>query len=167
MKLDCKELLNSIIQPTLKYLSMDSFSAEMLLLGTCAQESNMGTYRAQVDGPALGIYQIEPNAHEDVWNNYLRFNPKLSAAMCGLFPTNISKEVLYNQLITNDPYSTAICRVIYFRAKEPLPDISNLLTDDDIQQLGNYWKMHYNTAKGKGSVSEFKENFKRYVLIGR
>jgi len=51
-----------------------------------------------------------------------------------------------------------MCRMHYYRKSEPLPE------SDDVRALGEYWKKHYNTVKGKGTVDEFVENYKRFVL---
>ena len=57
------ELRQYVIRPTLKAINLWSIAAENLLLGTAAQESQLGHYLTQVKGPALGIYQIEQSVH--------------------------------------------------------------------------------------------------------
>lgn len=152
MSIDYKQLRDLIISPTLDYLELNSPAARNLLLGTCAQESTMGTYLKQVGGPALGIYQIEPNTHHDVWSNFLLYKQDLANKILKIGQSED------NCLITNFAYSTAICRIIYLRAPESLPDA------DDIEGLAKYWKKYYNTNKGNGTVEEFIVNYRRYVL---
>ena len=55
-------------------------------------------------------------------------------------------------------YATAMCRVHYRRVLEPLPGA------DDIPGLAEYWKQHYNTPLGRGTVGEFADKFERYVI---
>ena len=81
MPINTKQIIQLIIQPTLKDLNLYSLAAEQLLAGTCAQESGMGTYIAQVNGPALGIYQMEPVTEYDLIKNYIRYNIKLHKIM--------------------------------------------------------------------------------------
>ncbi|HEV2650775.1 MAG TPA: hypothetical protein VGU69_05935, partial [Rhizomicrobium sp.] len=59
------QLANVVVRPTLARLGLnDGPVALNLLLGTAAQESG-GTYLAQYPtGPALGLWQIEPNTHQ-------------------------------------------------------------------------------------------------------
>ena len=49
-----------------------SQEAENLLMGTAAQESALGEYIRQLgNGPALGIFQMEPETFDDIVRNYL------------------------------------------------------------------------------------------------
>ena len=46
-------------------------------------------------------------------------------------------------------YATTIARLIYWRVPRPLPAAS------DLEGLAAYWKAHYNTAAGRGTVEHF------------
>ncbi len=151
------ELRQYVIRPTLKAINLWSIAAENLLLGTAAQESQLGHYLTQVKGPALGIYQIEPNTHKDVWKNYLKYQHELSDAISHLSSNRCTWEAKESELITNLAYNTAIARVIYYRVPEALPDAN------DIAGLANYWKQHYNTHLGKGKVKEFIKHYEEWV----
>ena len=60
--------------------------------------------------------------------------------------------------LTNDlSYSVAMARLKYWRDPEPLPQAG------DIEGLAHYWKDHYNSHLGKGTVEEFIENYQRFV----
>jgi len=146
------DLREHVIRPTLTQIGLWSVAAENLLLGTCAQESLMGRYLKQRrNGPALGIYQIEPKTHEDVIKNYLQYRKPLAKKIFSLGKP-------YDQsLIFNLAYSTAIARVIYYRIPKPLPDA------DDVEALAKYYKQHYNTEAGKATPEQFIYNYKRYV----
>jgi hypothetical protein len=50
------DLRQYVIRPTLQRLGLWSLAAENLLLGTAAQESKLGYYLHQLEGPALGLY---------------------------------------------------------------------------------------------------------------
>jgi hypothetical protein len=144
-----------IIAPTLYRLNLWSEAAENLLLGTAAQESLLGYYLKQHGGPALGVYQTEPASHQDIWFNYLPSQPKLADSinqLVGINKTMLEKE---QALITHLNYATAIARIIYYRAAEPLP------ASEDIFGLALYWKQHYNTSSGKGEVADFVLNYRR------
>lgn len=155
--IDVDQLRELIIRPTLKGLNLWSGEAEDLLLGTVAQESLMGTYIKQLDdGPALGIYQMEPATYRDIWENYLKYREELVddiLEVCGNLPVS--------DLIGNLYYATAMARIHYLRVPEALP-IKDSLTY--IEDLAHYWKKFYNTGLGKGTEKEFIENYKKYVL---
>lgn len=140
-----------IIRPVLVAMGMHSEAAENLLLGTALQESRL-TFLKQINGPALGVYQIEPDTHDDVWQNYLAYRPDL-ASIVGGFKSSAWQYDDRKDLIGNLFYATAIARIIYRRVPEPLP------AHDDIEALGRYWKQHYNTPLGKGTANEFVANY--------
>ncbi len=152
------ELRTHVIRPTLKKINLWSEAAENLLLGTCAHESQMGRYLTQVQGPALGIYQIEPNTHRDVWKNYLKFHHKQAEAIRSLASDRCTWEDKESELISNLAYSTAIARIIYYRTPKALPEAN------DVEGLAKYWKQYYNTKLGKGKVQDFIHHYEEYVL---
>jgi hypothetical protein len=151
------ELQLHVIRPTLQAIDLWSEAAENLLLGTAAQESHMGHYLTQVRGPALGIYQIEPATHHDVWDNFLKYHKPLADKVQQLLsPWNVADKD--QALVNNLTYSSAIARIIYFRISKPLP------AANDIAGLAAYWKQHYNTPRGKGKVEYFIKNYQELVL---
>ncbi|MEY8199453.1 MAG: hypothetical protein RPS47_09450 [Colwellia sp.] len=145
-----EHLRDYIVRPTIKRIGMWSPAAENILIGTIYQESRGGYYLHQLgNGPALGVYQIEPATHNDVWKNYLNYRDALAKKVKNL----AAPGVLDEQLIVNLSYATAIARIIYYRKPSALP------AANDVQALGEYWKEHYNTEQGKGTVEEFVKNF--------
>lgn len=142
------ELRLYVIRPTLHVVGLWSKAAENLLLAICAHESLLGYFLKQRAGPALGIYQIEPATHSDVWQNYLAYRPAL-AVKINTFTKAHDNQPADNELITNLAYATAIARIIYYRVPEPLPPTN------DIEAQAIYWKKYYNTAQGKGHIEDF------------
>ncbi len=151
----CKDLREVVVRPALKKIGRWSEAAENLLLGTAAQESQMGRYLRQINGPALGIYQCEPATHEDIFDNYLIYHGELLGAVTKLTVLHLPRT---QQLAWNLMYATAIARIHYLRIKEPLPKA------DDIVSLGCYWKNHYNTHLGKGTVEEYVKSYTAMVV---
>lgn len=149
-------LRDYVVRPVLKHLGLYSVAAENLLIGTAFQESAGGTYLKQLgSGPACGIYQIEPATHDDCWDNYLRYRNELKRTIERL----MTAEDWQSQLISNLSYSTAMARIVYLRKPEALPADPN-----DVHALAAYWKKHYNTFQGKGTVEEFVRNFPKTIL---
>lgn len=71
MGICAKELRHYVVRPTLKHLKMWSPTAENLLLGTAARESGLGFHLKQEHHQALGIFQISPRMHRNIWDHYL------------------------------------------------------------------------------------------------
>lgn len=129
-----------------------------LILGTCAKESDFGIYLRQLgNGPALGVFQMEPATERDIWKNYLYLGrPKRREAIC-----NISGMRSYDNngaMEWNIAYGICMCRLHYRRIAEPFP------APDDIEALGWYWKNHYNTLQGKGTIKQFMKAYEKYVI---
>lgn len=146
-----------VIRPVLHHTELWSESAENLVLGTALVESGLRhldqvTGKGDVTlGPALGLYQIEPATHRDLWLNFLPARRQLRDRIAALTAPWPERET---QLVTNLAYATAICRALYFRRREPLP------AADDVAALGRYWKRWYNTPLGKGDPAEFVTRFR-------
>jgi len=156
MSINCKDLRELVVRPTLQHLRLWSPAAEDMVLGTAAQESGLGTYLHQVGGPALGIYQMEPATERDIWGNFLAFKEILSDQVSDLI-TDAGHEDKVNEMIGNLYYATAMCRIHYLRVPEAMP------VHKDIKGYAAYWKKYYNTPLGKGTEDEFISNFKKYV----
>jgi hypothetical protein len=152
--MDITQLRDHVIEPALGSLGdwYNSEAAVQLLIGTAIQESRC-KYLVQIKGPALGIFQMEPATHDDIFNNFLAYRPTLEETVLGF----LGKQRGAEQLIGNLYYAAAMCRVHYLRAPEALP------VKDDIVGMARYWKKWYNTPLGKGTETEFYKNYMEYA----
>lgn len=140
-----------IVKSTLNDLMLYSKNAEELMVFTCAVESLGGTYIKQIKGPALGIYQMEPETYNDIWQNYIKSKGGLMMSMLSNF--HITFMPSEDMLIYDLRFATAMTRLFYARIKEPLPEA------EDINAIWEYYKRYYNTAKG-AAVKE--DSIKKY-----
>lgn len=155
------QLRESVILPILTHLDnskspgrpgrLNTEAAIALVLNTAKQESNLRYLRQLGQGPALGLWQMEPATHNDIWENFLQYNEDLAIAVRGLA---IGTKVIPDpqQMIGNLFYACAMCRIHYYRQPDPLPPA------DRLELQAAYWKQHYNTHLGKGTVEEFMES---------
>ena len=149
-----EQLKNYIIKPSLEDIGLYSQSAENLLLGTACTESNCGEYVHQVNGPALGIYQMEPATHYDIWSNFLKYKENIVRNI--LLLCNFNEAPDSQEMVCNLKYATIMARIHYLRVPKVLPSAN------DLNALGDYYKQYYNTPLGKGSSEKFKEDFLKY-----
>lgn len=161
MSFNAQQFRELVVRPTLKRLHKDipySVEAEDLLIMTAAHESHLGTYLKQINGPALGVYQMEPATLEDIWSNYLYYRQDIEseiALMCGGTHHGGPSE-----LVTNLEFATAMARVHYYRVSEALPKRTGFETRSDyIRALAKYAKKYYNTDKGKATVEDYYRAF--------
>ncbi len=152
------QLRRAIVRPALEAIGLHSQPAEELLLGTIAQESGGGRYVAQLQGPALGICQMEPATHDDIWNNYLGYRDELAERL--LNAVGAGNRPSAERLAWDLRYAVALARLHYYRASEALP------AADDVQGQADYWKRHYNTAAGAGTPAEYVDSYRRLIQEG-
>ena len=155
--MNAKQLRELVIRPTLQYLDPHipySETAVELLMMTAAHESNLGEYLAQVKGPALGIYQMEPDTEGDIVRNFLTYRDNLLDSMEAFF-TGMEDELVWNL-----KYATAMARVQYFRDPVALPE-GPLSEESTIRDLAHYAKRVYNTEAGKAHADDYYNAYMR------
>lgn len=161
-----KHQLRELIKETLTEIGLYSKEAENLLMGTAAQESRLGHYIQQLNsGPALGMFQMEPNTLKDIWKNFLPARKHITRMImlaCG-YGSVFDPYMKINHIMPkpdtlrwNLKFAICMARVHYLRVKEPIPST--------VEEQALYWKVHYNTHLGKGTVEEFIENYNKYAI---
>ena len=150
--MNAQQLLDCIIKPTLEYMggNYNSKNARMLLLSTAAIESKCGYYIKQVGGPAMGIWQMEPATHNDIWDNCdaLRNNVFVDAISQMQISCIVDSDI---DLVISPMYACAMARLKYAMDPKPLPDYNN------IRQVYDYYKRIYNTPLGASTYAKFKQ----------
>ncbi len=151
--------LKKLIEKALKLLGYYKPEAVDLLMITAAQESHCGRYIKQLgDGPACGIFQMEPDTLDDIFHNYTAYRPDLHDLVRSFLCYGDLKLNLTGNLI----FQIAIARVHYLRVPEPIP-VKYAGEYEYIQALAEYWKKHWNTAYGAGTVEDAVQNYNKYV----
>lgn len=145
---------SEVVDPALRFLDLWSPAAAALVLGTAIQESALTMLRQVGGGPARGLFQIEPATHDDLWASFLRYRPRQEAKLVLLLAPAPDRDA---QLATNLLYAAAVCRLLYFRRPEPLPDAS------DVDGLARYWKLAYNTPGGAGAAAQWAYHYRGFV----
>ncbi len=163
--LDPRHFKEHVIKPTLTDMRMWSTSAENLLLGTALVESNLTYLTQHHNGPAKGLYQIEPATALDIVQRYFTKRPDIeklveegvyTLSQADINWNNIDIAKLSQRLITDLRLSTALVRIKYWMVPAPLPP------EDDVEGLARYWKKWYNTAQGKGRETDFIRKYRAY-----
>ena len=142
-----------LIKRTLIAADMHSKNAVELLMGTAAMESHLGTYIKQIHGPALGVFQMEPETERDIWKNYLKYRPKYIDAIVRV--SNVPMPDAW-ALETNLAYQIIMARIHYLRVPHPLPYYT------DLQAMAEYWNEFYNCNPAKGHPPQFIISYKTY-----
>ena len=101
------QILSMVIRPALSKINLWSPNAEELVLGTAIVESGLTYIRQWGDGPALGLWQVEPSTQNDLYTNFLHYRPELGSKLIELRAAGLS---LDENLATNLMYGAAVCR---------------------------------------------------------
>ena len=152
-----KDQLRELITDVLKEFDMNtegrvrfSENAVELLMLTAAHESHLGTYIKQTgEGPALGIFQMEPTTEKDIWDNYLKYQYTIAEAVALCYSWH------EEELMWNLKYSILMARVHYFRVSAGLPTTP--------EGHAKYAKVYYNTHLGKATEAEYLEDYLKYA----
>ena len=157
--MDVAQLRDVIIKPTLIALGLYSPSAVNLLLGTCAQESQMGKYLIQQKigfRGGIGIFQMQAPAFMTTWDKMLAPNILMRGKLKALLGYDIKPQP--ERMASDLLLATAMTRLYYAAINSALPE------PDDVNGLAHYWKIYYNSAIGAGTTQQFVINYNNYVL---
>lgn len=144
--------IQHIINKTLHLAALGGHRAEFLVFATGAVESGYKKIIQYSNGPARSFWQVEPATAVDIFNNFLKYNQKLLSKVKGItgliiHPDKITEPEAAWYLTTNLAFAIIMCRLVYYRVKDPLPE--------GINPCAHYWKQHYNTRHGKGTIEDF------------
>jgi len=150
--IDVAQFRRLVVRPALNHIGLWSAAAENLVLGTAMHESLL-IWIKQISGPALGVFQMEPATHRDIHESFLRYKRELQRSVLSTaapFPGDFPDS---SELVWNLRYAAAMCRIHYLRVPAPLP------RENDAYALTEYWKRHYNTVAGKGTIEQALPHF--------
>ncbi len=143
MGIFAEELGLYVIRPTLNILGAYSPTAQQLLIGTAAVESDLGSHLHPQERDGLGIYNISAETHRQVWDNYLVHYPDLASSVRGLASQRTFLQNPHDELVTNLAYATAIAWFAYLHAGANISDIQ----PDDTESLAQVWWRYYRPSQ--------------------
>tara|TARA_R110002126_G_scaffold13516_1_gene58508 strand:+ start:1612 stop:2112 length:501 start_codon:yes stop_codon:yes gene_type:complete len=159
MGLDAQQFMSYAINPVLDKMTvtlklpMNTIEAKQLLVGTFFSESHL-KYLHQINGPALGLCQVEPATYIDVCNYVRRkgsgFFEKVLYCIYGDHYRDFPSE---DYLQTDLRLQVAIVRLIYWRVAQSIPET--------LSKQAEYYKTYFNTPLGKATVSHYLHAFPR------
>jgi hypothetical protein len=153
-----KEYIDRVLSNEIsKYHSRE---AVYQILFTAAAESDCGKYIRQVKGPAMGIFQIEPNSEKLVWKWAIKESEDFFEALVNSSTGSIFSE---DDLVGNIKYQIILARAYYYSWPNALPIISDPIDKESIKRMAEYWKKYWNTEEGKGTVKGAIKKYKKFV----
>ena len=147
-----KEIINEVLDGLEEAGIKKTKEASDLVFETGMAESGYRALEGYGSGnPAVSFWQIEPATIRDMWDNYITYRKPLIEATykLGLIEANKVFSVLSNIAL-----AVAFCRIHYRRQPGAIPKT--------MPARAAYWKQHYNTKLGKGTVDHYvAANMKR------
>lgn len=160
-----QQLHDLIIKPTLGYMVGNYYSKEsaFLLLCTAAIESDCGYYIKQINGPAIGIWQMEPGTHDDIWLNCdaLKYITLASMVRALRLSNSANPE---NDLANSPMYACAMARLKYSMDPNPLPKLTGD-NNADSRSFYDYYKRVYNTELGASTFDKWAVALKKHRIF--
>ena len=154
--------LRSLIDETLREIDLHSDGAVELLMLTAAAESNLGEYIEQTKGPAVGIFQMEPTTFADIMGRWLDTKPELRERIEAVLMHHVGSDydtTKHGAKVMRYNIKAAIiaARLHYLARPGAIPSAS------DAKGLATYWKKHWNTDLGKGTVVGALRKYQQFV----
>ena len=140
--------IKRIIKETLDHMDLYSEDALEMIYRTGKAESGYRTLQQYGGGPALGFFQMEPATYRDIWENYVMYREKYRNK---LYSLGFDDSKMDYCLMSNIGIQVAMCRLHYRRVPSALPKA------EDLEGQAKYWKNHYNSHLGKGTIEHFME----------
>lgn len=159
-----QQLHDLIIKPALDYMGGNYYSKEsaFLLLCTAAIESDCGYYIKQINGPALGIWQMEPDTERDIWTNCDAIKTEFGKIIVNLAPPY--SDLADNDLIDAPKYACAMARLKYSMDPKPLPKLTGD-NNADSRAFYDYYKRVYNTELGASTFDKWAVALKKHRIF--
>jgi hypothetical protein len=154
--IDHKQWRQLIIKPSLDIICSYSVDAEETLIATLAHESLGCSFLAQVEGPAVGPYMVEPPTYQTTLG-YINRNMDIRARVYKAFGYALPPPV--DVLNYNLRFATLIT-FCYYKSRNP-----TFPPAGDIDAIWDYYKMYYNTINGSATKDAFLSNYQRFVGI--
>lgn len=146
---------------------VDVLAVARLLYGTAAHESGGFRYRRQMGLPwgslrgGFGLWQVQTNSLQESIRR-LSTKPELAhlagAWLYGQDPPrewySMTHDVSH-AMQASDRLCCLYARLHYLWKPEPIPV--------ELDEQAAYWKEHYNTASGAGTVEEYMKNWRTYA----
>jgi len=152
MGIAASELCRYVIKPTLIYLGRHDQTAESLLLGIAASQSELGS--ALHDRRGHGLYSITEPRHRALWDTYLALDPERASLVRGLASQHAFLSAPQLELTVNLRYATAIAWLLVEQRRLVLP------APGDVLAMARIWKEIFHP---QGRLRDFTNAWKSCV----
>ena len=127
-------------------------TAKEMIIETAVAETGLGQIEDKTTGAGMGLTQFDELPFNDIKNRSI----KLRAKMLKDLKIDISL-VEWDDLRYNQFLALLFTRLHYWLKGDPIPKT--------LEERAKYWKLHYNTKFGKGTVEHYLEMNRKYGVL--
>ncbi len=124
-------------------------TAVEMIIETAVAETGLGQIEDKTTGTGMGITQFDKFPFDDIKKRNMRLRPKILKEL----GVDIAL-VEWDDLRYNDFLALLFTRLHYWLKGDPIPKT--------IEERARYWKLHYNTSAGKGTVEHYLEMNRKF-----
>ena len=126
-------------------------TAVHMIIETAVAETGLGRIEDKTDEAGMGITQFDKIPFADIRDRCIKLKPQIEKDL-GVDITKVN----WDDLRYNIFLSLLFARLLYWLKGEPIPKT--------IEERAAYWKFHYNTKSGQGTVEHYLEMNRKYVV---
>jgi hypothetical protein len=127
-------------------------TAKEMIIETAIAETGLGAIEDKTIGAGMGLTQFDEMPFNDIRDR----SKKLQSKILKELKIDISL-VNWDDLRYNQFLALLFTRLHYWLKGDPIPET--------IKERAAYWKLHYNTKLGKGTVEHYLEMNKKYGAL--
>ena len=127
-------------------------TAKEMIIETAITETGLGQIEDKTVGAGMGLTQFDDKPFQDIRDRSIKLRPKILKEL----KIDISL-VKWDDLRYNQFLALLFTRLHYWLKGDPIPAT--------IEERANYWKLHYNTKFGKGTVEHYLEMNRKYGAL--
>ena len=126
-------------------------TAVEMIIETAIAETGLGQIEDKTNGAGIGLTQFDEKPLNDIRDRSIKLRPKILKEL----GVDISL-VEWDDLRYNDFLALLFTRLHYWLKGDPIPAT--------IEERAKYWKLHYNTSFGKGTVEHYLEMNRKFGI---
>lgn len=124
-------------------------TAVEMIVETAVAETGLGQITDRTVGAGMGLTQFDELPFKDIKNRNMKLRDKI------LKELGVDLQLIqWDDLRYNDFLSLLFTRLFYRLKGDPIPKT--------IEDRAKYWKLHYNTSAGKGTVEHYLEMNRKF-----
>ena len=127
-------------------------TAKEMIIETAVAETGLGQIEDKTVGAGMGLTQFDDKPFQDIRDRSIKLRPKILKELHIDISLVEWDDLRYNQFL-----ALLFTRLHYWLKGDPIPA--------RIEERAKYWKLHYNTKAGKGTVEHYLEMNRKYGAL--